>query len=116
MRISDWSSDVCSSDLVLSYENLLRRPQETLEGLRDFLGVPPEEAQIAAAVAELTQGRRAANFDKWKQQMSRHDLRLFEGVAGAMLERYGYELSGHPAEIRWDDRLDRKSTRLNSSH
>src|SRR3546814_12509719 len=71
MRISDWSSDVCSSDLVLSYENLLRRPQETLEGLRDFLGVPPEEAQIAAAVAELTPGRRAANFDKWKQPMSR---------------------------------------------
>ncbi|HEY9549955.1 MAG TPA: sulfotransferase [Kiloniellaceae bacterium] len=85
---------------VLSYENLLRRPQETLEGLRDFLGVPPEEAQIAAAVAELTQGRRAANFDKWKQQMSRQDLRLFEGVAGAMLERHGYALSGYPAEIR----------------
>ena len=90
---------------VLTYEDLLRRPRETLKGVRDFLGVPQAEADIDAAVAELTRGRRAANFDKWKQQMSSRDLRLFEGVAGPMLERFGYELSGNPTEIRWSDQL-----------
>jgi hypothetical protein len=90
---------------VLTYEDLLRRPRETLEGVRDFLGVPQAETDIDAAVAELTRGRRAANFDKWKQQMSSRDLRLFEGVAGPMLERFGYDLSGNPTEIRWSDQL-----------
>lgn len=37
--------------------------------------------------------------------LSRHGLRLFEGVAGAKLLRYGYQLSGYPAELRWTDRL-----------
>lgn len=90
---------------VLTYENLLRQPEETLERVRSFLGVPEEEADIDAAVAELTEGRRAANYDKWRQQMPARDLRLFEGVAGTMLKRHGYELSGNPAEINLRDRL-----------
>jgi hypothetical protein len=88
---------------VITYENLLRHPRETLESVRDFLAIPPGEAEIDAAVAELTEGRRAANFDKWKKQMSETDLRLVEGLAGAMLERHGYELSGNPTAISWRD-------------
>lgn len=90
---------------VISYEDLLRQPRETLESVRAFLGIPPQEADIDAAVAELTQGERAANFDKWKQQMSVRDLRMFEGLAGPMLEKYGYELSGNPTAIGWTDRV-----------
>ena len=97
---------------VVSYEKLLRRPEETLEGVRAFLGVPREEAGIAAAVAELTEGRRSANYDKWKQQMSMRDLRLFEGVAGSALLQHGYELSGYPAYVRWSDRLRYESQEL----
>src|SRR3546814_13752073 len=37
MRISDWSSDVCSSDLSLLYFNLVPLPQETLLTLHRVL-------------------------------------------------------------------------------
>lgn len=89
---------------VISYENLLRKPHKTLEGVRDFLGVPPEEANIDAAVTELTEGSRSANFDKWKQEMSPRDLSIFEGIAGPWLEKFGYELSGNPAGVGLLDR------------
>jgi hypothetical protein len=90
---------------VLSYEDLLRSPRETLEGLRGFLGVPPGEAKIEAAAAEILEGRRAVNFDKWKREMSARDLRMFEGLAGPWLEKYGYRLSGNSTAVGWTDRL-----------
>src|SRR3546814_15001172 len=54
MRISDWSSDVCSSDLVFERRNsipmaelaaaLARRPPERVEGTAVFLTANPESA------------------------------------------------------------------------
>src|SRR3546814_15123705 len=41
MRISDWSSDVCSSDLAAA---LARRPPERVEGTAVFLTANPESA------------------------------------------------------------------------
>lgn len=90
---------------VVFYEDLLRTPQETLEMVRDFLGVPHAEANVEAAAAEIRAGAKAANFNKWKQEMSAQDLRLFEGQAGHWLQKYGYELSGSPTHISWTDRL-----------
>ncbi|WP_193369776.1 sulfotransferase family protein [Pelagibius marinus] len=90
---------------VLKYEDLLRQPWETLEGMRQFLRIPPAEAQVAAAAAEIADGKKSANFDKWRRQMSADDLRVFEGLAGDRLQRYGYELSGNGGSVRWRDYL-----------
>lgn len=90
---------------VLSYEDLLRTPQTTLEIVRDFLGLSRREAKIEEAAAELSTGRKSANFNKWKREMSVHDLRMFEGRAGRWLEKYGYELSGNPTGIGWQSHV-----------
>src|SRR3546814_4114531 len=54
MRISDWSSDVCSSDLV-SYA-----PQEPLRGRVDRRG--RAQSRLAAAVDELVDLREKLDF------------------------------------------------------
>src|SRR3546814_9486864 len=103
MRISDWSSDVCSSDLELWIA-------------RDH-GV--EVRYGARALSLLTDGHRVTGV-RVKHGGSIHDLR----AAAVVLACGGFE-----ANAEWRTRYlgpgwelakvrgrDRKSTRLNSSH
>src|SRR3546814_5238706 len=120
MRISDWSSDVCSSDLLAA----LNRPQLGLERYRHHLSL------LTRDIAELA-GRQGA-ADSLEQRLA---------VLNAVLvERYGYRGDGETYDdmvnanlMRVIDRRrglpvalgilylhgaraqgDRKSTRLNS--
>ena len=90
---------------VVKYEDLLRQPRETLEAVRSFLAIAPQDAKVEAAAAEIAEGKKAANFDKWRRQMSANDLRIFEGMAGDWLQDFGYELSGNARGISWRDYL-----------
>src|SRR3546814_5225702 len=93
MRISDWSSDVCSSDLLKS--------AAFAECLSWQTGVPPEElAAVDFRVKDPDQpanryrfGAKAKNADDWRTLPT---SRLLGG--------------------NWGHGIDRKSTRLNSSH
>src|SRR3546814_10679491 len=100
MRISDWSSDVCSSDLVavpghaellpqlrVALENEPAQPHGTVEVDRRRIGLAALP-QIALDRAEVQKGRKP----RWLQ---RHIIRIF---------------------ARRRETIDRKSTRLNSSH
>src|SRR3546814_8707987 len=85
MRISDWSSDVCSSDLpakVVSDENesSFFTPREIVSELDRFI-IGQNDAKRAVAIALR---------NRWRRQQLPEDLR--------------------------EEVLDRKSTRLNSSH
>src|SRR3546814_18548940 len=67
MRISDWSSDVCSSDLLVAFEreHRLRRFPADLGGRAEVFGAPPglAEADINAgieAMVTLADGRLLA--------------------------------------------------------
>src|SRR3546814_5721074 len=104
MRISDWSSDVCSSDLV----GLAAMRGDRAARQRD------RERHVLAAAAEprvreaQTPGRDEAG----------HDLDRRLAIAG----QFG-DAVGDPRKRRLEERLaifallaDRKSTRLNSSH
>src|SRR3546814_2405432 len=114
MRISDWSSDVCSSDLLAREDRVAERQRGTV------------------AVAEIAHGGEAG-----AQRL--HPVRLgIEGLRGGT-ERDFLELAGDAARVtrqmdmavdeagedifvlEIDQRRaglgrDRKSTRLNSSH
>src|SRR3546814_1170197 len=100
MRISDWSSDVCSSDL--------RKPQRMAQpvfvvAFRVFL-----EGMGATAFETVCRrfGGGQSDFDHVGQFQSL-DARGVEYL-GLVLERNVGDTLG--------ERLDRKSTRLNSSH
>src|SRR3546814_2183741 len=106
MRISDWSSDVCSSDLNLIYGGA-PMPIEKFEQVREFFGPvvgatygQTESPQIVTAItpaefsepANLGSAGRATWFSEF-----------------AIMDREGRVRPAGQAG-------DRKSTRLNSSH
>src|SRR3546814_1405880 len=102
MRISDWSSDVCSSDL-----QLLQR----VDGPRHRSG-----AGEGAVIATLIFARAAMLLDAGKVMI------LAQQDEGEALVVAQQDIIGRPEpldELRLQQqslRLERKSTRLNSSH
>src|SRR3546814_2842117 len=115
MRISDWSSDVCSSDLHLAHrrtardlERQRRRVDVVIGAVHQLdLEVDDREADhvpIFGRLAETLFHRR----DIFARNVAALDL-VDEGDAATALARRDLDLDA--AEL-----ADRKSTRLNSSH
>src|SRR3546814_8013075 len=61
MRISDWSSDVCSSDLVLAQKNLARERQLYEQKVSARVAYEQAQAEAAAATAEARRAQVAAS-------------------------------------------------------
>src|SRR3546814_4518712 len=94
MRISDWSSDVCSSDLARERAGD-RRPRLALGRARrkeEIVAMVPQDHRLRRRVA-----RRVGQPRQMARQGAADAGKLDRQVAGAGI-------------------LDRKSTRLNSSH
>src|SRR3546814_6922693 len=117
MRISDWSSDVCSSDL---------QRGEPGEGVFvdhvDRLEPKLPEAPVGdvADVALDLLGRHAGDGALFEGEVDERILephRFLAGVDDVFLHRLGQAAPflGEGVE-QLDDALDWKSTRLNSSH
>src|SRR3546814_5020194 len=107
MRISDWSSDVCSSDLHLRVEHaakrtlaeiVLRGPDRELRG-----GMQHVAIRFAHVHAD-----ELARRDRRLRDRGQADAEASRYVDGRRLHRAGL-FAGVAVE-------DRKSTRLNSSH
>lgn len=87
----------------LRYEDLLRDPETIVRQLCEFLRVEylpqmlspdPSYADYSADArnrANLPKAVLAGNTGRWRQMLSRRELRIFEAVAGEDLEAYGYE-------------------------
>src|SRR3546814_6872918 len=107
MRISDWSSDVCSSDLIVGHEMgralgkpaiFVERPTGTFELRRGFAIDPGAKVLMVEDV--VTTGLS-----------SREAMACVAAAGGAVIaEAALVDRSAGSVE------LDRKSTRLNSSH
>src|SRR3546814_4428221 len=105
MRISDWSSDVCSSDL----------REGVSEDGDDFLGGEEAVAAVAGALAQNAGSgegieRTGRGLERDVQFRCQH-LGRQDGLADDQLQ--GPRAGGAAPQA---DARDRKSTRLNSSH
>src|SRR3546814_3104286 len=124
VRISDWSSDVCSSDLVA-----FRRGRGLFHFgghvLRLLVLPQPKETRVAhrSARGEFGEGDFGDEFGFQPMDLARGDLVDLErrGLAFELRESLrevgeaaGVEAGADVALV--DERIDRKSTRLNSSH
>jgi hypothetical protein len=98
------------------YEDLLKDPASVLARLEGFI-LGHEDAGIrSCALAEIGDNGLSGNFNKWKSDMSRREQGIFESVAGSMLGKLGYELTGSTRGVSrfeagywWlDDRLRRE--------
>src|SRR3546814_8662614 len=102
MRISDWSSDVCSSDLPkrIMASKVLAKAGVQVE---DFIG----------GIVELGDrlGPLVWQFDRG----TKIDADDFAAFLGLLPKKAGGRALRHVLDVR-DPDLDRKSTRLNSSH
>src|SRR3546814_8389137 len=110
MRISDWSSDVCSSDLgtAAQYEADFKKVYP------EYKAVPYQTAQGSAAILVFKDAfERAGSFDKEKvrEALAQTEMETFYGAV--KFSEAGNNIA-KPMVLRQIQ--DRKSTRLNSSH
>src|SRR3546814_10268441 len=114
MRISDWSSDVCSSDLCRDRraEGRNRRAQgRTRQEITGAALPPPKAQKTGQMIKHALSVTRQADFAAWYQDViAEADLAEESGVRGCMvIKPWGYGI--------WERiQADRKSTRLKSSH
>src|SRR3546814_9675103 len=105
MRISDWSSDVCSSDLL----GLLRRRTfvagagSQVNGNVDFIRTPHGRRLVPLCLGRPMRPAQetASGLRPWNIAEVEHHLDVVDA---------------HVAERALEQARDRKSTRLNSSH
>src|SRR3546814_6473607 len=112
MRISDWSSDVCSSDLKVA--------DQISDSIVDLFLSKDPEARVACETLTTTQlvvlageirCKGVFENDAWAPGA----LEEIEATVRNTVREIGYEQSGfHWQSFRFEK--DRKSTRLNSSH
>src|SRR3546814_8945777 len=101
MRISDWSSDVCSSDLYRTTGRFGRGAGEFPDTVVTYLA-----EQIGASPAELE------GYDWLGRSGRRHRAEILDHLGFRRARRQDMQ-----AAAAWTGlELDRKSTRLNSSH
>src|SRR3546814_1539373 len=115
MRISDWSSDVCSSDLNPRSTSLDLEARITYaDGSTDTWQVP-EGSPIGTNL----------RYYRWRKWLERIRSDSYRGLWRATAEWVADEHSGGPSPVvkvelvrffRENVVSDRKSTRLNSSH
>src|SRR3546814_7853415 len=105
MRISDWSSDVCSSDLTRKYEDVLKLAAGQAMGGRNPLDEPLTVSVTAVLPIPASWSRKRQGEAARGERLptSRPDVDNFAKAA-------------HDACNTIVFREDRKSTRLNSSH
>src|SRR3546814_7151463 len=126
MRISDWSSDVCSSDLQLGeFDAREQRERQRLEEAARQLTELEQQALSAEEHETATQSTLIESEDDAHEEQRRWDSfqqdaeapltqTEAERVRVQQLERARFQ--GEERLKRLEAALDRKSTRLNSSH
>jgi hypothetical protein len=89
----------------VSYEELTSKPEDTLPRLCNFLGVPYQEsilefyksedakrtAKSSVVWSNVVKPVMSGNTGKFLREASEEDIRIFESVAGDMLDALGYE-------------------------
>jgi hypothetical protein len=95
----------------IRYEDLLLQPQATITQVLQHLGEPFDPATLqfhknarpvgTDPINDLNIARplQVANAGKWAAQAGRHEIRLFESIAGATLDACGYRRATHAAPI-----------------
>jgi len=74
----------------LKYEDLLSNPISQLNRLANFLHLSVDWKNVEKLVESMTIKN---NFYKWKKKMTQKDLKIFQAVAGDLLQECGYELA-----------------------
>src|SRR3546814_3132545 len=112
MRISDWSSDVCSSDLAGRPDH----PGEAEAVGRKRGRMNIDMPACDRAVVQHPHSRNVAVDKAQLDLLARHDIVAEAGFAGGIILIEGDRIAATAHVAVPEGAHDRKSTRLNSSH
>src|SRR3546814_7316708 len=120
MRISDWSSDVCSSDLAADHGNLPAGVGRAAERMRidrramiGRVSLQKSDRDRLAVLGVAHAGALAEDFGRADPRAGAAENILFVDAQGRAGGIAGGDLADEAGDV---DAGDRKSTRLNSSH
>src|SRR3546814_8625162 len=129
VRISDWSSDVCSSDLIDVFHAFGDRAPDGILAVEEA-GIVEADEELAVGAVRILGARHRAGAAHMRLVVEL-GIQLLARTAGAIAARIaglGHEALDHPVELHAviktfahqfldaGDMVNRKSTRLNSSH
>src|SRR3546814_9232905 len=115
MRISDWSSDVCSSDLI--YVSCGNTDPGAKDGDGFIARLNPDGSTAGLKWVEGLHAPKGMALLDGKLYVTDVDAVKIIDVAGASIEKtIPVEGAQFLNDLATDGTLDRKSTRLNSSH
>src|SRR3546814_7604986 len=124
MRISDWSSDVCSSDLETFADNL-QKEIEADTGIRfgiveqhQFAAIPIQKDDGTLTMLGFEESTSIFDFLKAEQMIDARG-KVQDKLRQALKEgtlTLPPEYAAHLPQVKEVLQMDRKSTRLNSSH
>src|SRR3546814_6624501 len=120
MRISDWSSDVCSSDLFLEIKRVDFIEINELGELQRPLALQPHRLDLALVeqhIVAALEFKTLHDFAGIDRPDTGHDLFIADRLPGRLVDlAKGHRRARPRGGIDFDRNGDRKSTRLNSSH
>ena len=74
------------------YEDLLQEPCDVLSKLVKYMGIKDDGEQVTVNIQKhIFEDIKTKNYYKWKTQLSKSEIQLYEYVAGNMLRLYNYE-------------------------
>ena len=80
----------------LRLEDLIDRPEDLVKDICRFLGVTYQPSMLKyhkrTTYAPITKSRS----QRWRQDLSVYEVRIFEAIAGSQLDKYAYPRSGEP--------------------
>ncbi|MBT4701309.1 MAG: sulfotransferase [Rhodospirillaceae bacterium] len=91
--------------LLLTYEELLQSPADTIASIEYFLGLPLDDDSRSAFLKEANENPLRSNYSKWRKKMSPSDKYVFEAIAGAQLRALGYETEFKNPALSWHRKL-----------
>src|SRR3546814_2966125 len=116
MRISDWSSDVCSSDLEILASDVGKGLGSMPSGDDPIDDAAPKDRQSSLRTA-LQSKEQGESFDG---KDGKGDEQQMQAIAAALSKEKGFRSARYMGNRRFEIDYaiggDRKSTRLNSSH
>jgi hypothetical protein len=83
--------------LKVKYEELLVNPVRVIADIYSYLGVGFSSRYIE----ELASNINRSNFDKWKINMTAHDVQMFEIISADTLKMHGYSVSHNTEKINY---------------
>jgi hypothetical protein len=82
---TDWKLIQENNRFVVRYEDLIQAPHQKIEEIVEFLGLSSNKA-FFESLPEL----KADNFNKWKAEFSKEDLKEISPILSTQLKKLGY--------------------------